>query len=71
MELTAYLARNAKDFIESARGDTSREDNQTFLNNLLGLGLTVTDTKGYNQGGSSLKDRLGEMKVKFKLKNQK
>lgn len=33
--------------------------------------VTVTDTKGYNQGGSSLKDRLGEMKVKFKLKNQK
>ena len=71
MELSAYLARNAKAFIESARGDTAREDNQTFLNNLLGLGLTVTDDKGYKQGGSSLKERLDGMKVKFRLKNQK
>jgi DNA-directed RNA polymerase beta subunit len=71
MELSAYLARNAKAFIESARGDTAKEDNQTFLNNLLGLGLTVTDDKGYKQGGSSLKERLDGMKVKFRLKNQK
>ena len=71
MELTALLARNAKDFIEGARGDTAAIDNQQFLNHLLGLGLTVTDSKGYNQGGSSLKGRLGDMKVKFKLKNQK
>ena len=71
MELMAYLSRNARDFIKLSRGDTSREDNQLFLNNLLGLGLTVTDSKGYNQGGSSLKSRLGEMKTKFRLKNQK
>ncbi len=71
MELSAYLSRNAKDFIESARGETAAEDNQRFLNNLLGLGLTITDTKGYNQGGSALKGRLGDMKVKFRLKNQK
>ena len=71
MELSAYLARGAKEFIESARGDTAQEDNQIFLNNLLGLGLTVTDSKGYNQGGSNLKGRLGDMKVKFRLKNQK
>lgn len=71
MELTALLARGAKGFIESARGDTSIVDNQTFLNHLLGLGLTITDSKGYNQGGSALKDRVNEMKVKFRLKNQK
>lgn len=71
MELTALLARNVKEFIEGARGDTAEIDNQQFLNHLLGLGLTVTDSKGYNQGGSSLKGRLGDMKVKFRLKNQK
>lgn len=71
MELSAYLSRNAKDFIDSARGDTAQVDNQTFLNNLLGLGLTVADDKGYKLGGSSLKDRISGMKVKFRLKNQK
>ena len=40
MELTAYLARSANDFIDQARGDTAKIDNQLFLNNLLGLGLT-------------------------------
>lgn len=69
MELSAYLARGAKDFIEDARGGTEQEDNQIFLNNLLGLGLTVTDENGYNQGGSSLKSKLNQMKVKFRLKN--
>jgi hypothetical protein len=38
---------------------------------LLGLGLTVVDEKGYKQGGSSLKERLDGMKVKFRIKNQK
>ena len=71
MELSALLARGATEFISSARGETAQEDNQRFLNHLLGLGLTVTDSKGYNQGGSSLKNRLGDMKVKFRLKNQK
>jgi len=69
MELSAYLAKGATDFIKEARGDTAFEDNQVFLNNLLGLGLTVTDSKGYNQGGSSLKTRVNELKTKFKLKN--
>lgn len=71
MELSAYLARNAKEFIETARGDTSKVDNQLFLNNLLGLGLTVADDRGYKLGGSSLKERLDGMRVKFRLKNQK
>lgn len=71
MELTALLARGSKDFIETARKDTVQEDNQIFLNNLLGLGLTISDEKGYNQGGSSLKNQLNQMKVKFRLKNQK
>ena len=71
MELTALLATGNKEFIRATRGDTEREDNQRFLNNLLGLGLTVTDKKGYKQGGSTLKDRLDEMKVKFRQKNQR
>jgi len=71
MELAAYLSRGAKPFIEASRGDTARQENQLFLNNLLGLGLTVVDEKGYKQGGSSLKERLGDMKVKFRIKNQK
>lgn len=41
MELSVLLARNAKQFIHGARKDTAQEDNQLFLNNLLGLGLTV------------------------------
>lgn len=71
MELTALLATGNKDFIHATRSDTEREDNQRFLNNLLGLGLTVTDKKGYKQGGSTLKDRLGDMKIKFRQKNQR
>jgi hypothetical protein len=71
MELAAYLSRGAKPFIEASRGDTAKQENQLFLNNLLGLGLTVVDEKGYKQGGSSLKERLGDMKVKFRIKNQK
>lgn len=70
MELGAYLARAAKGFISDARGDTAKEDNQMFLNNLLGLGITISDERGYNQGGSSLKSKLNQMKVKFRLKNQ-
>ena len=71
MELAAYLSRGANELIQSAREDTARQDNQIFLNNLLGLGLTVVDEKGYKQGGSSLKERLDGMKVKFRIKNQK
>lgn len=71
MELAVLLSRNARQYIQSARKDTAREDNQTFLNNLLGLGLTVTDSKGYNQGGSKLKADFTKMKNKygFRAKN--
>jgi len=71
MELSVLLSRNAKQYINAARQDSAREDNQTFLNNLLGLGLTVVDSKGFNQGGSDLKANLNKMKAKFRLKNQK
>lgn len=70
MELSALLARGATEFINETRGATSVEDNQNFLNNLLGLGLTITDNKGYNQGGSGRKGRIGEIKAKFKLKRK-
>ena len=69
--MSALLARGATKFIEGARGDTVVEQNQTFLNNLISMGLTISDSKGYNQGGSALKSRLNDMKVKFRLKNQK
>lgn len=71
MELSALLARNAQDFIAAAKKDTVKEDNQLFLNNLLGLGLTITDERGYRQGGSSYKDELSKLKTKFRLKGQK
>ena len=41
MELSVLLSRNARPFLQKARESTAREDNQVFLNNLLGLGLTV------------------------------
>ena len=71
MSLSAYLSRNARSYIQKARESTAREDNQIFLNNLLGLGLTVTDSKGYAQGGSDVKNRLEKMKAKFRIKNNK
>ena len=55
MELAVLLSRNADQFISGARKDTAKEDNQMFLNNLLGLGLTVVDDKGFNQGGLKIK----------------
>ncbi len=70
-ELSALLSRNAREFISGTRKDTAREDNQLFLNNLLALGLTISDEEGFNQGGSSLKSDLKTMKTKFRLKNQK
>lgn len=69
MELSVLLARNSKKFIEHVRGETAVEDNQVFLNNLLGLGLTVSDDRGYNQGGSNLKSDLNSLKAKFRKKN--
>ena len=71
MELSVLLSRNARPFLQKARESVAKEDNQIFLNNLLGLGLTVTDSKGYNQGGSDVKNRLEKMKAKFRIKNNK
>ena len=72
MELSVLLSRNVKSFIQESRGSTAREDNQTFLNNLLGLGLTVVDQEsGYRQGGSSVKEEIEARKNKFRLKNFK
>lgn len=72
MELSVLLSRNVKSFIQESRGSTAREDNQTFLNNLLGLGLTVVDQdSGYRQGGSSVKEEIEARKNKFRLKNFK
>ncbi len=71
MELSVLLARNAKDYINEARNESAKEQNQLFLNNLLGLGMAVKNDAGYNQGGSSLKSDLNKMKTKFRLKNQK
>lgn len=72
MELSVLLSRNVKSYINSARGQRAKEDNQRFLNNLLGLGLTVVDQEsGYRQGGSSIKAGMESMKNKFRLKAQK
>ncbi len=69
MELSALLARNVRGFISDARGD-ERASNSEFLCNLMGLGMTVKNEAGYNLGGSGgLRDKLGQMKVKFRLKN--
>lgn len=71
MELMSLLSSNSKKFIESSREKTAQGDNQEFLNNLLALGLTISDSKGYNLGGSDLKSQLDKMKKKFRIKNNK
>lgn len=68
MELSALLARNAKAFIYEFRKDTEQEQNQRFLDNLLGIGLMVVDDKGFGQGGSQLKESMTRMKTKYRLK---
>jgi hypothetical protein len=69
MSLSVLLSRNAKSYIEAARGDRAKEDNQTFLNQLLGMGLTVVDQEsGFRQGGSSVKENIEARKNKFRLK---
>lgn len=68
MELAVLLARNAQKFIKAAREDVETEMNQLFLNNLLGLGLTISDEKGYNQGGSSAKANVQKIKSKFRIR---
>lgn len=70
-ELTVLLSRNARQFLSAVRSESAQEDNQMFLNSLLGLGLSVVGSDGYFQGGSSLKSEMNKMKTKFKLKGQK
>jgi hypothetical protein len=70
-DLSVLLSRNAKAYIKAARGDKAKEDSQTFLNNLLGLGLTVVDQEsGYRLGGSSIKTDMEAMKNKFRAKKR-
>ena len=71
MDIWALLGRNAKPFIRSARSDQDRETQQRFLDNLLGLGLMITDKKGYGQGGSNLKSSLQALREKLRSKNLK
>ena len=68
MELSALLGRHAKGFIKKSREDIELEQNQIFLDNLLGLGLMVTDEKGYPQGGSNLKSSMNKLKTKYRMK---
>ena len=68
MELWTYLSKGSKKFIDYSRGDTYAQDSMEFMNNLLGLGLTIKNDEGYNMGASSLRNSLREMKVKFRLK---
>jgi len=70
-DLSVLLSRNAKNYINAARGDRAKEDNQLFLNNLLSMGLTVVDQDtGYRQGGSSVKADIEAMKNKFRAKKR-
>jgi DNA-directed RNA polymerase beta subunit len=69
MDVWALLSRNAKPFIGKARSSQDREIQQRFLDNILGLGLMVTDKKGYGQGGSNLKSSLQALREKLKIKN--
>jgi hypothetical protein len=69
MDVWALLSRNAKPFIRTARGDQDREAQQRFLDNVLGLGLMLTDKKGYGQGGSNLKSSLQALREKLRNKN--
>lgn len=71
MDIWALLGRNAKPFIRAARSDQDRETQQRFLDNLLGLGLMITDKKGYGQGGSNLKSSLQALREKLRSKNLK
>lgn len=71
MDVWAILARNAKPFLKSAREDQNRELQQRFLDNILGLGLMLTDKKGYGQGGSNLKSNLQALRDKLRNRNLK
>lgn len=68
MELGALLGRHAKAFIKKSRENVELEQNQIFLDNLLGLGLMIVDEKGYPQGGSNLKSSMNKLKTKYRMK---
>lgn len=68
LTLSALLSRHAKAFIKKSREDVEFEQNQIFLDNLLGLGLMITDEKGYPQGGSNLKSSMNKLKTKYRMK---
>lgn len=68
MELAVLQSRGATKFIEASRKESAKVQNQLFLNNLLGLGMTVVDEEGYRMGGSNLKDQTLKMKNKYKVK---
>jgi hypothetical protein len=69
MDLQALLSRNARGFVKMSRADFEKQQNQEFLNHLLGLGLMITDSSGYPIGGSNLKSSLAKMKKKYKFRN--
>lgn len=71
MELSALLAKNNKAFIQHTRKESAQLENQMFLNNLLALGLSITDERGYGVGGSSLRTDIQRLKSKFRIKNAK
>lgn len=71
MELSALLSRNVKKFIHTYRETSEKEQNQRFLDNLLGLGLMIVDNKGYAVGGSALKTSMENMKKRYGLKGEK
>lgn len=68
MELAVLQSRGATKFIEASRSDKAKTQSQMFLNNLLGLGMTVVDDEGYRVGGSNLKEQMVRMKNKYKVK---
>lgn len=71
LELSALLSRNVKKFIHTYRETSEKEQNQRFLDNLLGLGLMIVDNKGYAVGGSALKTSMENMKKRYGLKGEK
>lgn len=68
MELASLQSRGAGKFIEASRQDSAKVDSQLFLNNLLGLGMTIVDDEGYRMGGSSLKEQMVKYRDKYKVK---
>lgn len=69
MELTVLQSRGATSFIKASRRDSEKVVSQTFLNNLLGLGMTIADDEGYRMGGSNLKEQMTRMRNKYKVRD--